>query len=84
MVARRLDPGIEEIAEGAAGQEQAPGESRAEGAAQEDDKAAADSQVAEEVESIGMEGEGGDGAPPLSGHDCAGIGVAVADPVCGR
>jgi len=83
LVTWRLHPGIDQIADGAAGQDQTPGEPGAEGAAQKDDEESADRQIAEEVEAVRMQGQGGDRAPPFAVANGPGIGVATTDPVAG-
>lgn len=79
-----IDPGVEQIAGGAAQEHQAPTETGTKLAADEDEEKAADADIPQQVQSVGMEGEGGNGPPPLAVQNLVGIGVAERDPVDGR
>ena len=77
---RVLQPGVDQVAEHAGGEQQQPGGSGAQVAAQARDENAADHQVAKQVLPVGVQGEGGRQPPPLAGHDLAGVGVAEGRP----
>ena len=78
-----LEQGVAQITQKTTDQQQTPAQPGAQITAEPHDKQTAEAQVAEQVDQIGMQGEGGQQAPPLAVEDLAGVSIAEFKPVDG-
>ena len=81
VMVRGMQAGVGQVAEDAGAQQQAPGEPRPEIATEGNDEDPAERQIAEQVQPVRVQSQGGDEPPPLTIQDFAGIGAAEGRPV---